>query len=356
MLADENYLMRLSQGQLNTLERCPRYFQHTCLEQLQSPADPGYEEKQVLGSRFHLLMQQHEMGLAIDNFLLADANLQSWMARFAEAAPEILTSTSGEFRESEHFRTLNFSDYLLTVVYDLLIADNVRAQILDWKTSAKSPNKRKLEKNWQTRLYLYVLAETSQYVPENISMTYWFVQSEGKPQSVKFSYSTAQHEQTRKKLTKLLSQLSQWLKDFYQGKPFPQVSQGNKACEDCQFAKRCDRQRRLPEEHRVNVFQRENSPLMGTGVTITENEPQSTHSQHVAGVLTEAAPSLPPVVASGITQKNKIMFEFESLPISSGISLSQEASTTGKDDIPDFLPLVVDSNLLDLVTIEEVSL
>ncbi len=349
MLADENYLMRLSQGQLNTLERCPRLFQHTCLEQLQSPADPGYEEKQVLGSRFHLLMQQREMGLPIDSFLSADANLQSWMAKFADAAPEILTSTSGEFRESEHFRTLNFSDYLLTVVYDLLIADNIQAQILDWKTSAKSPNKRKLEKNWQTRLYLYVLAETSQYAPENISMTYWFVQSEGKPQSVKFSYSTAQHEQTRKKLTKLLSQLTQWLGDFYQRKPFPQVSEGNKACEDCQFAKRCDRLWRLPEEHRVNVFQGENPLRMGTGATVMENEPQSTQRSHPRKALA-------PVVASGVTQRNKSMFE--SLPMSSGISLSQDASTTGKDDdiSLDFPPLVVDSNLLDLVTIEEVTL
>jgi hypothetical protein len=339
MFSNENYLMRLSQGQLNTLERCPRLFQHTCLEQLQSPADPGYEEKQVLGSRFHLLMQQREMGLPIDSFLQADVNLQSWMDKFAAAAPEILQSANGEFRESEHFRTLNFSDYLLTVVYDLLIADDVQAQILDWKTSAKSPNKRKLEKNWQTRLYLYVLAETSQYVPENISMTYWFVQSSGKPQSIKFSYSTAQHEQTRKKLTKLLSQLTQWLGDFYQGKPFPQVSLGNKACDGCQFAKRCGR---------VSVTQGENSIYLGTDAIITENELETTQmSQPIAEV--------PLVVASSMAQRNKSMFD---LSMSSAMALSKDPSTTGNnDDIPlDFPPLVVDRNLLDLATIEEVTL
>ena len=331
MLSEENNLMRLSQGQLNTLERCPRLFQHTCLEQLQSPADPGYEEKQVLGSRFHLLMQQREMGLPIDSFLQADANLQSWMDKFAAAAPEILQSTNGEFRESEHFRTLNFSDYLLTVVYDLLIADDVQAQILDWKTSAKSPNKRNLEKNWQTRLYLYVLAETSQYVPENISMTYWFVQSSGKPQSIKFSYSTAQHEQTRKKLTKLLSQLTQWLGDFYEGKPFPQVPLGNKTCDDCQFAKRCDRISSL-SQHNINME--------------TDVAPEPQRSQQVGGVK---------VVASGtvVRQKNKSLFDSD---MSSGISLSLEANTDEKDDdIPLFPPLDLDSNLLDLAMIEEVT-
>ncbi|WP_026731996.1 PD-(D/E)XK nuclease family protein [Fischerella sp. PCC 9605] len=243
MTSNQTHLLRLSQGQLNLLERCPRQFQHSYLEQLYSPADPEREEHQILGSRFHLLMQQREMGLPIDSFLQADAQLQNWMTAFANVAPEILTPATDNqtFRESEHYRTLPVQNYLLTVVYDLLIADPQQAQILDWKTHPKLPNKRKLEQNWQTRLYTYVLAETSDYQPENISMTYWFVQSEGKPQSIKFSYNTAQHEKTAKKLTQLLSKLTRWLENYYQGKDFPQVPEGSKACEYCQFAKRCDR-------------------------------------------------------------------------------------------------------------------
>ncbi len=235
--------MRLSQGQLNLLERCPRQFQHSYLQQLNSPLDPQYQEGQTLGSRFHRLMQQHTMGLPIDSFLQEDAQLQNWMTAFANVAPEILTfAANSEFRDSEHYRTLQVQDYLLTVIYDLLIADNSRAQILDWKTTPKPPNKRKLEKNWQTRLYMYVLAETSEYPPENISMTYWFVQSEGKPQSIKFSYNTAAHEQTGKKLNQLLSKLTDWLERYQQGEQFPQVAEGNKACEYCNFTTRCDRQ------------------------------------------------------------------------------------------------------------------
>jgi len=234
--------MRLSQGQLNLLERCPRQFQHTYLQQLNSPLNPEYQEGQTLGSRFHRLMQQQIMGLPIESFLQEDSQLQTWMTAFAVAAPEILTSADNEaFRDSEHYRTLHFSDYLLTVIYDLLIADNSKAQIFDWKTSPKPPNKRNLEKNWQTRLYLYVLVQTSEYPPENISMTYWFVQSEGKPQSIKFSYNTAAHEQTTKKLNQLLSKLTYWLERYQQGEEFPQVAEGNKACEYCQFATRCDR-------------------------------------------------------------------------------------------------------------------
>jgi hypothetical protein len=95
MLSTQTQLLRLSQGQLNLLERCPRQFQHTYLEQLHSPADPEHEERQTLGSRFHLLMQQREMGLPIDTFLQEDSQLQSWMTAFANAAPEILTPVPG---------------------------------------------------------------------------------------------------------------------------------------------------------------------------------------------------------------------------------------------------------------------
>lgn len=242
MLFDDNYLIRLSQGQLKILEKCPRQFQHTFLEQLYSPTNPQDEEKQLLGSHFHLLMQQREMGLPINSFLEADTQLHSWMMGFAEVAPEVLAPVSNEsFKESEQFRTLQVDDYLLTVIYDLLIADNHQAQIIDWKTYPKPPDKRFLEKSWQTQLYLYILAETSQYAPENISMTYWFVQPEGKPENIKFSYSTAQHEQTKKRLNKLLSKLTQWLAEYYQGRELPQVSEGSKVCESCQFAVRCDR-------------------------------------------------------------------------------------------------------------------
>lgn len=254
MLSTQLQLLRISQGQLNFLERCPRQFQHTYLEQLHSPTNPEHEERQTLGSRFHLLMQQREMGLPIHSFLQEDTKLQSWMTAFANAAPEILTpgTDNQTFRQSEHFRTLQIQDYLLTVIYDLLIADNQQAQIFDWKTYPKPENKRKLEQNWQTRLYMYVLAETSEYLPENISMTYWFVQSEGQPQNIKFSYNTAQHKRTAKKLNQLLSQLTNWRELYQHKQQFPQLPEGSKACDYCQFATRCERLQVMVEEREKN--------------------------------------------------------------------------------------------------------
>ncbi|MBE9034103.1 PD-(D/E)XK nuclease family protein [aff. Roholtiella sp. LEGE 12411] len=272
MLSTTTQLLRLSQGQLNLLEACPRKFQHTYLEKLSSPSDPEHEERQTLGSRFHLLMQQREMGLPIDSFLQVDVQLQRWMSSFANAAPEILTPAINDqtFRESEHYRTLQVQDYLLTVVYDLLIADNQQAQILDWKTYPKPLNKSKLAHNWQTRLYTYVLAETSEYLPENISMTYWFVQSEGNPQSIKFNYNAVQHEQTARKLNQLLSKLTNWLQRYQNNEQFPQVVEGSKACNYCQFATRCEREQSTAQESDDNQLSVNGTTLLSNLANIQE--------------------------------------------------------------------------------------
>ncbi|MBK1990297.1 PD-(D/E)XK nuclease family protein [Sphaerospermopsis aphanizomenoides BCCUSP55] len=242
MLSTSTQLFRLSQGHLSLLAACPRKFQHTYLEQLITPSDPQQTENQTLGSRFHLLMQQQEMGLPINSFLQTDAQLQKWMTSLAQNAPEILSPDTNihTFRESEHYRTLQIQDYVLTVIYDLLIADNEKAQIFDWKTYPQPPKRSTLAKNWQTRLYMYVMAETSTYSLENISMTYWFVQAKGKTKNIQFSYDTKQHAHIGNQLNQLLNKLTNWLDNYQNGQPFPQVGE-SKTCDCCQFAKRCDR-------------------------------------------------------------------------------------------------------------------
>lgn len=246
-------MFRLSQGQLNLLETCPRKFQHTFLEQLAAPATPEQEERMAWGKRFHMLMQQVQLGLPVELLLSEETELGRCLEALRSAVPEISTITNQTFRETEHCRTLNISGYLLTVVYDLLILDDLDAQILDWKTYQSPQNPARLGKNWQTRLYPFVLAETSQYLPIQISMTYWFVQSQAscsskpEPQSIKLAYSEAQHQRTKADLSNLLSQLTDWLLRYQAGIPFPQVPETAPLCKFCQFAVRCGRQRGLYE-------------------------------------------------------------------------------------------------------------
>lgn len=235
-------LISLSQGQLNLLENCPRKFQHIYLDQLGTHVDPTQQERINWGSRFHLLMQQRELGLPVEAIVEEDRELQHWVTALVETARDVLTPNPETFREAEHCRTFNFQGYVLTVIYDLLIEDANSAQILDWKTYPEPKNHKKLAKDWQTRLYRFVLAETSDYAPEQIAMTYWFVKSQPHPQSLTFPYDRAQHEQTRNDLTKLLNQLTQLYVRYQEsGIAFPQVPVSADQCNNCNFAIRCQR-------------------------------------------------------------------------------------------------------------------
>lgn len=238
-------LTSLSQSRLNLLEICPRKFQHVYFDQLGTLVSPELQERLAWGSRFHLLMQQRELGLPIDSLVNEDVELQHWMTALVNEATDVLIPEPDTFRESEHCRTLNFQGYLLTVIYDLLIESENNAQILDWKTYPQPKEQKeqsRLAKDWQMRLYLYVLAETSDYLPEQISMTYWFVESKPRPKSWRFSYDQVQHERTRLDLSRLLTKLTGWLRDYQEdGINFPQVLAASSVCNECNFAVRCQR-------------------------------------------------------------------------------------------------------------------
>lgn len=235
-------LIPISQGQLNLLETCPRKFQHVYFDQLGVPVSIEQQERLTWGSRFHLVMQQRELGLPVESLVDGDAQMQHWVNALVDAATDVLTPNPHTFRDAEHCRTLSFQGYLLTVIYDLLIEDENTAQIIDWKTYPQPKNRSRLAKDWQTRLYMFVLAETSDYFPEQISMTYWFVKSQPHPKSLKFSYNEAQHEKTRQDLSKLLSRLTKLLQHYKEdGIPFTQVALSKNLCGDCTFKVRCQR-------------------------------------------------------------------------------------------------------------------
>ncbi len=253
-------LIRLSQTYLNHLETCPRKFQLIYLEQLSSPMSPDQAEKLTWGKQFHLLMQQRELGLPVTPLFEAEPQMwESWQA-IAQAAPEIFlpSPNAATFRQAEHLRTWQIDNFLFTVIYDLLIAAENSAQIIDWKTYPRPAVRQKVAENWQTRLYLLVLAETTDYLPEQLSMTYWFVESardEGNSknsgdyrdersrssQCLTFLSEREQHEQTKQDLSQLLTKLQRWLKDYENGQQFPQVPPNSGKCQNCQFSTICRR-------------------------------------------------------------------------------------------------------------------
>ena len=228
-------LIRLSQSHLNLLSLCPPKFQQIYLDCLGTIPDLRRQENMKWGSQFHLLMQQRELTLPIEPLLESDRELETTFKALIENAAELGINNSDIWREAEHCRTFAQNNFVLTVIYDLLIAKTDRAIILDWKTYRQPQKATKLAHNWQTRLYLYILAETSEYSPEQIEMTYWFVKPD-RPTSVTFQYSELQHRQTEQDLLHLLTKLETWLHDYQERQiDFPHLPDCEAKCPYYQF-------------------------------------------------------------------------------------------------------------------------
>jgi hypothetical protein len=243
-------MLRLSQRHLKILETCPRQFEYIYFDRLTLPISPTQQIKTQLGSDFHLLMQQRELGLPIEPILARSPQLNTWMQATIATAPELFESNPQTYRDSEHVRTLTIDNYLLTVIYDLVILRPNQADIIDWKTYPLPKYKKDLDREWQTRLYLYLLAETSEYLPKQIGFTYWFIQSAPQPKSVQICYTSKQHRQTQTDLLTLLNKLTIWLNaDRDRQEPFPQVEISTGLCQKCNFAARCGRESLSLEPH-----------------------------------------------------------------------------------------------------------
>ncbi|MGB3790392.1 MAG: PD-(D/E)XK nuclease family protein [Phormidesmis sp.] len=254
-------MLPLSQSHLTIFGVCPRRYQHVFFDALSTPSTYEQHTKTQWGSQFHLLMQQKALNLPIQSVSSADVEMAASLDALAKAAPEVfdyLPTLQSPFSQSEHRRTLAFNDYLLTVVYDLVVfrerqdQGQRKGQIFDWKTHQSPPPKAQLSADWQTRLYQYVLCETTELAPEQISMTYWFVRLNAserldlerpdadlpaEPSSYRFDYDLAKHDQTRRDLLGITDELTK----MQRTQTFPKVDIEKGVCDRCPFAVRCDR-------------------------------------------------------------------------------------------------------------------
>lgn len=216
----------LSQAHLERLQRCPPEFQALYLEQLTTPTDPAYLAGQQWGSQFHRAMQQLQLGLSLEQ-IAPDGELQKSLQALLTAQPHLLTPAN---QAAEYRRTLTLGEFLLTIICDWITFGPDGLHIYDWKTYRQPQQSDHLKNHWQTKLYLYVIATTSHYRPEQLAMTYWFIAPGETPQSLTFQYSEPWHQQTHQELTALLQQLQHDLGQYRQrgtplqhpnGKPCP---------------------------------------------------------------------------------------------------------------------------------------
>jgi hypothetical protein len=234
--------MRLAQGALKLLTECPRRFQYVVLEQGEGMTSPELQQRLDWGKQFHQVVEQWALGLEVGEPL--EKPLKVWWQAFQgiQGALDCLGSGEGVIdRTVELEQTLLAGQFVLVGIYDLLLLGAVGAEIVDWKTYGKPEDGSELRQDWQTRLYLYLLAENSGIAPEHLAMTYWFLGGR-QPQSWRLGYDAAQHAATQADLQTWLGRLDHWLEAYEnQAQPFPQVNRDRGLCQTCLFNLRCDR-------------------------------------------------------------------------------------------------------------------
>ncbi|MCP4418554.1 MAG: PD-(D/E)XK nuclease family protein [Chloroflexi bacterium] len=242
--------LTLSQYKLATFLACQRRFQLRYLRHLPWPNSPFSRRTEASlrrGQEFHQLLERYFLGLNIAAATIADGQMSHWWQQFKAHWP-----FGNDFAANARFLpesglTIPLGEHLLYGRFDLLVlGENENgtpsAHIFDWKTG-KPANASELNGRWQTRLYLALLAEGGNafwpenvhLVPEQISLTYWYVQAADTP--ITIGYSTAAHQSSWAELQEHAALLTEVMaKDSW---PLTDILTH---CRDCAYQSYCRRQ------------------------------------------------------------------------------------------------------------------
>ena len=245
----------LSRPKLTAFLACPRRFQLRSLKHLpwpNVPDDSQSAKKMIQGQQFHLLMEQYFLGLDIPLTSIGDTAVSNWYHSFKNSQ---LSIPNGRFLP-EHRLTVPIDNHLLLGRFDLLVVGEQDgepfAHIYDWKTG-NARSETALQQDWQTRLYLALLAEgggalwRNDYLengrsgnirflqPEHITMTYWYATEPDTPRIIR--YSQPQHARNWAEIQKIVAQIDV----HHQQDEWPKTDELAQ-CRQCAYQVYCGRQ------------------------------------------------------------------------------------------------------------------
>ncbi|MCP4363383.1 MAG: PD-(D/E)XK nuclease family protein [Chloroflexi bacterium] len=238
----------LSRSKLATFLACRRRFDLRYLRPLPWPKTPLPEkdaERMERGQQFHQLLERHFLGLPVETAAIADRQVRVWWRIFQRSQPPIPNGRP----LPELTLTIPIGNHLLNGRFDLLViseeAGRPSAYIFDWKTG-KPQEETRLRHDWQTRLYLAMVAEGGQALgdngrhtpipPENIHLTYWYVHEPDTPRNI--AYSQQGHKQNWTELQAIVTQIDDQLA---QGENWP-LTEDLTLCRTCAYQAFCGRQ------------------------------------------------------------------------------------------------------------------
>jgi CRISPR/Cas system-associated exonuclease Cas4 (RecB family) len=239
-----NELTTLSQSSLQDYHDCPRRFELRYLQRLSYPAietEPALENEkhQQEGEYFHRLVQQHLIGIPIEQVgkLANTPNLQRWWENY-QNAQELKDLRSLSSLHAETTLSAPLGKFRLVAKYDLIAVHKNNVTIYDWKTYRKRPKNEWLHIRWQTRIYRAMLAHAGTHLnngkpfePEQIEMIYWFADFPAEP--AKFRYQTDQYKRDWSALEKIAEEITN-------ASSFPKTDDASK-CSYCPYRSFCNR-------------------------------------------------------------------------------------------------------------------
>jgi len=245
---------RFSQSSLAAYAECPRRFWLRYIRRVEWPAPltdqlEQWEKAIERGQLFHHWAQQDGLGLAVDEWALADEDelLVQWWKNFRDHQPQGL-GRGAIFSEIE--LSLPLAGHRIVAKFDRVVcADDGRIYIVDWKTGRRQPQQAEYAANWQTLVYRYVMVEAGAELtggrgiaPEQITLLYWHAQY---PQALEpIGYTAQEHAQAREELLDAIQTIIS-LKAA-EG-DFPQTEDWGK-CKRCTYSALCERGRERAED------------------------------------------------------------------------------------------------------------
>jgi predicted RecB family nuclease len=234
---------QFSQSSLQDYNDCARRFQLRYLMAQEWPApiaEPlnDAEQADILGKRFHKLVERYYLGLSIERDKIEPALVGWWDAFVSYTIEGLPTAT----RRPEVSTSALIYGQRVFATFDLLAYDlNGDAVIVDWKTTKRRSSRVWLDKRLQTIIYPLLLIESSEKLigyklkPEQVKLIYWFANAPGDMEV--FQYSTLRYEQDKSTLAMLLDRLM-----ATEGAVWP-LTANEQRCLWCQYRSLCDRGR-----------------------------------------------------------------------------------------------------------------
>lgn len=242
MLLPDNFTF--SQNNLQDYVDCKRRFLLRHVQKLEWPAiesEPVLEQEQLmlLGQQFHLMVQQKLSGIPeeIISQSTQSPELLAWWFEFIKLAPDALPGK----KYCESFYSIPIGAYRLVAKYDLLVLqDDGKATLYDWKTSHHAPKRSIMQQRMQTRVYPFLLAKLAASAPqfahldvEQLKMVYWYPVPMIQP--IEFQYSSQQFSKDEDFLNQLVTEIASLPEEA-----FAKTLDTEHKCKFCRFRTLCE--------------------------------------------------------------------------------------------------------------------